>query len=59
MDTNKSTDKTPATVYVFTDQPMTCPQCGARTEPVNEDGDERCLNKDCRFVFRAEVEDHS
>ena len=45
-------------VYVFTDQPMTCPKCGARTESVNEDGDERCLNQACRFVFRAEVEDH-
>lgn len=43
------------TIYVDSDQPTTCPKCGARTE-WEDKGDHRlntCLNKECNFIFKS------
>ena len=52
--------------YYMTDQPETCPQCGARTEfDEGEEGkdrlnvpivaqDHKCLNPICRYEYRTE-----
>lgn len=48
-------------VYLFSDQPTTCPQCGVRTEIIADHFDSlaktqehRCLSVDCGFEFLVE-----
>jgi hypothetical protein len=45
-------------VYIYTDQPATCPKCGARTEITLELNDapdytqyHKCLSSKCDFEF--------
>ena len=37
--------------YYATDQPTTCPECGARTDPMKNKV-EQCLDPQCRYMFR-------
>jgi hypothetical protein len=46
--------------YIIGEDPMTCPECGARTDfDVLADGQElhTCLNSSCELSFLAEHED--
>lgn len=45
-------------VYLYTDQPTTCPQCGSRTyitldlsHTIRQTQIHKCLFKNCRFEF--------
>jgi hypothetical protein len=51
-------------VYTFTDQPATCPKCGARTAIIHEDFESplhtqhhRCLSANCCFEFVMQMDD--
>lgn len=54
----------PIEVYLFTDQPATCPKCGARTEIIMEFTKVRaqtqyhkCMHIGCGFEFVMENDD--
>jgi hypothetical protein len=45
-------------IFIMTDQPVTCPRCGARAEIIREFKEEdlsaqlcKCPEKDCLFLF--------
>lgn len=45
-------------VFIYSDQPATCPECGTRTEIIldlshikNQTQIHQCLNKKCAFEF--------
>lgn len=51
-------------VFLFSDQPTTCPSCGNRTEILLEEIHKkqaiqfhRCLSKECEFEFKMEEEE--
>lgn len=51
-------------VFLFLDQPTTCPKCGNRTEILLEEIQlkqviqfHRCLSKECGFEFKMEEEE--
>lgn len=51
-------------VYTFTDQPATCPKCGARTTITHEDFESslhtqqhRCISVNCCFEFVMQMGD--
>jgi hypothetical protein len=51
--------------FLISDQPTTCPKCGARTEfhtqtsPISNENVEvhKCLSKKCQFEFVIEFDD--
>lgn len=48
------------TFLIDSDQPITCPMCGARTDNVEKLDDtlhEKCLNCDYEFIAEFEEED--
>ena len=51
------------THFVDTDQPTTCPKCGARTDFTEIETTfpftqiHQCLNKDCRCTFIGEIDE--
>lgn len=54
---------TPENLYTMTDQPVTCPKCGARSEfeDLGSEGQQlhTCQNPECKYVFRMEEADVS
>jgi len=56
--------KTYEEVYIFNDQPATCPNCGARTEiivdlfeSIEQTQRHKCLSSICRFEFVMQNDD--
>jgi len=52
------------TVFTFTDQPTTCPECGNRTEIILDliysplkTQHHQCLSKNCSFRFIVQTDD--
>lgn len=53
--------------YIFGDQPVTCPKCGARTDfffqsapiPNEKVQIHICLSNDCQFEFVVEINDEN
>ncbi len=49
-------------IYLYSDQPTTCPKCGSRTEILFESLNEQntqlhlCHNIDCQHIFYIEEE---
>lgn len=48
-------------VFLFNDQPTTCPLCGNRTEIISVKEEENsemhvCLTKECQFLFIMKVD---
>jgi len=50
-------------VYLYTDQPTTCPQCGSRTNiildlshTIRQTQIHKCVFKNCRFEFVLQVD---
>jgi hypothetical protein len=45
-------------IFIMTDQPVTCPRCGARAEIIHEFKEDdlsaqlcKCADKDCQYLF--------
>lgn len=52
----------PSSIILLSDQPTTCPKCGARTDFENDPNNvkrqfHQCLNLKCSFQFIAEDDD--
>ncbi len=46
-------------IFISSEQPTTCPQCGTRTELIEDfeiSQEHRCISEDCKFQFMLEFD---